>query len=103
IVVALTAIANFTIPAYSTTIAFRIVLFASMSAAAASALSGILLVYIMDNIHLLNLKSFGVPYPPPYAPFFASDWNDVIIRTPIQTRRKRPEHLSTEDKISLDN
>lgn len=103
IVVALTAIANFTIPAFSIAIAFRIVRFAFMLAAAAFGLFGIILVYIMVNIHLVNLKSFGVPYSAPFAPFFASDWNDVIIRTPIQTRRKRPEHLSTEDKISLDN
>lgn len=103
IVVALTAIANFAIPAYSVAISFRIVRFAFMFAAAIFGLYGIILVYIMINIHFVNLKSFGVPYSTPFAPFFKSDWNDVIVRGPLLTRKKRPIHMSTEDKISLDN
>lgn len=103
IVVALTAIANFSVPAFSVAISFRIIRFAFMFAAAAFGLYGIILVYIMINIHFVNLKSFGIPYATPFAPFFLKDWNDVIIRTPIQTRKTRPEYLSTEDSISLDN
>lgn len=103
IVVALTAIANFTIPAFSVSIAFRIIRFAFMFAAAAFGLYGIILVYIMVNIHFVNLKSFGVPYSTPFSPFFLSDWDDVLIRKPIQTRKKRPEYLMPKDKTSLNN
>lgn len=103
IVVALTAIANFAIPSFSVAISFRIIRFSFMFAAAIFGLYGIILVYIMINIHFVNLKSFGVPYSTPFAPFFRSDWNDVIIRTPIQTRTKRPDYLSTVDNISVDN
>src|SRR5699024_12383464 len=88
IVVALTAIANFAIPSFSVAISFRIIRFSFMFAAAIFGLYGIILVYIMINIHFVNLKSFGVPYSTPFAPFFRSDWNDVIIRTPIQIGRE---------------
>src|SRR5690625_1230408 len=102
IVVALTAIANFAIPSYSVAISFRIVRFGFMFAAAIFGLYGIILVYIMVNIHFVNLKSFGIPYSAPFAPFFSYDWNDVIIRSPIQTIKKRPGYMSTDDKISVD-
>jgi len=97
IVVALTAIANFTIPSFSISISFRIIRFGFMIAATMFGLYGIILVYIMINIHLVNLKSFGIPYSTPFAPFFKSDWSDVIIRAPMHIRTKRPEFLSTVD------
>ncbi len=103
IVIALTAIANFAVPAYSFAIAFRIIRFGIMVAAGIFGLFGIILVYIMINIHFVNLKSFGVPYSTPFAPFFKADWKDVIFRSPIQTLKKRPAYLKTEDDISLDN
>src|SRR5690625_5017411 len=97
IVVALTAIANFAVPSYSTAISFRIIRFGFMLAAGAFGLYGVILVYIMVNIHFVNLKSFVVPYSTPFAPFFKSDWSDVIIRSPVHMRTKRPEYLSPID------
>lgn len=57
IVVAVTAIASFSIPAYSVAISFRLVRFGFMLAAAFLGLYGIILVYIMINIHIVNLKA----------------------------------------------
>lgn len=102
IVIAITAIANFAIPAYSFAISFRIIRFAFMFAAGAFGLYGIVLVYIMVNIHLVNLKSFGVPYTTPFAPFFRHDWDDVIFRSPIPTITRRPTYLQTKDDTLLD-
>lgn len=100
IVIALTAIANFSIPSYSVAISFRIVRFAFIFAAAAFGLYGIILIYIMINVHFVNLKSFGVPYSSSYAPFFSSDWNDVVVRTPLQAMNKRPGFMHTIDDTS---
>lgn len=100
IVIALTAIATFAIPAYSVAIGFRIVRFGFMFAAGAFGLYGLVLAYIMINIHFVNLKSFGVPYSVPFAPFFKKDWNDVIIRLPLITFNKRPGYLQTQDDQS---
>lgn len=102
IIVAINAIANFSIPAYSVAIAFRLVLYGVMFAATVFGLFGIIMAYIMINIHIVNLKSFGVPYSTPFSPFFLKDWKDLILREPVPTLNRRPEYLQTNDDISGD-
>lgn len=102
IVIALTAIATFAIPAYSVAISFRIIRFAFIAAAATLGLFGIILIYIMVNIHIVNLNSFGVPYSTPFAPAFKADWKDLIFRAPITTITKRPKYLEVDDEKKLD-
>lgn len=103
IVVALTAIANFAIPAYSIAITFRIIRFFFIMAAAFFGLYGIVLAYIMVNIHFVNLKSFGVPYTTPFAPFIKADWEDTIIRLPIPMLKERGSYLLPKDDTPVDN
>ncbi|WP_088053182.1 spore germination protein [Virgibacillus dakarensis] len=100
IVVALTAIASFSLPAYSVAISFRMIRFGFMIAAAFFGLYGIILAYIMVNIHIVNLKSIGVPYSAPFAPSFFSDWKDLIFRAPIQVLTRRPQYLKPTDQKS---
>ncbi|WP_174615813.1 spore germination protein [Virgibacillus ihumii] len=102
IVVALTAIASFCVPAYSVAISFRVLRFGVMIAAAILGLYGIILAYIMINIHIVNLKSIGVPYSSPYAPTFIRDWKDLVFRAPIPVLTKRPGYLLPNDKKSAD-
>lgn len=97
IVIALTAIASFTTPTFSLGIALRILRFGFMLAAGLLGLYGVFLVYIMVNIHLVNLKSFGVPYTTPFAPTMLRDMKDLILRAPRLMLMKRPEYLQTED------
>ncbi len=103
IVIALTAVCNFAIPAFSVAITFRIIRFGFIFAAGIFGLYGIVLAYIMLNIHFVNLKTFGVPYTTPFAPFFKTDWKDLIVRFPIPSRQQRTTYLLTDDKISLDD
>jgi spore germination protein len=93
IIVAVTAIA---------TISFRIIRFGAMFAAAFLGLFGVVMVYIMINIHLVNLRSFGIPYTTPYAPGLVNDWKDLVFRAPITMLSKRPEMLRTRDKVRMD-
>ncbi|WP_308036049.1 spore germination protein [Virgibacillus sp. AGTR] len=102
IVVALTAVASFTLPLYSVAISFRLIRFTFMLAAAFLGLYGIVLTYIMINIHIVNLKSFGVPYSAPFAPTFFRDWDDLILRVPIPMLTKRPEYLQPTDSKAGD-
>jgi len=97
IVVALTAISSFAIPSYSAGIAFRILRFATMLAAGIFGLYGIILVYIMINIHIARLNSFGIPYSAPFAPAFYHDWKDLVIRAPLTAQHKRPQYVQTVD------
>ncbi|WP_208591390.1 spore germination protein [Gracilibacillus suaedae] len=102
IVVALNAIASFALPAYSLAIAFRIILFGFIFLAGTFGLYGIIIGYIMVNIHIVNLKSIGVPYTTPFAPTFFKDWEDLIFRKPVPQLTKRPEYMETKDKQAVD-
>src|SRR5690606_34475551 len=90
IVTALTAIASFSIPSYSMSIAFRSLRFAVLLAGGFLGLYGIILVFMMITIHLVNLKSIGMPYSTPLGPTFLKDLRDVLIRAPITRLKNRP-------------
>lgn len=100
IVTAITAIASFAVPVYSYAISFRILRLGFMIAAGVLGLYGVVLAYIMVNIHLVNLKSFGMPMSAPFAPFYKADWKDLIIRAPITMMKERPKYLQTIDDQS---
>ncbi|MBM7571033.1 spore germination protein [Aquibacillus albus] len=103
IIVALTAIASFSMPSYGMALSFRMLRFGFMLIASVLGLYGIILGYIALNIHLVNLKSLGVPYSAPFAPSFYGDWKDLVIRAPITMLTKRPKYTQTGDTERMDN
>ncbi|WP_159881284.1 spore germination protein [Paenibacillus puerhi] len=82
IVVALTAISSFVLPAYNIGIAVRLLRFPLMGLAAAVGLYGIFIGIALMLVHLCSLRSFGVPYMAPFAPFNMKDQKDSLIRLP---------------------
>ncbi|WP_144555011.1 spore germination protein [Bacillus sp. X1(2014)] len=82
IVVATTGIASFSIPRYNLGTALRLVRFAMLLFAGILGLYGITLGFIILTIHLVNLRSFGVPYFNPVAPQIPRDLKGVLIRPP---------------------
>lgn len=95
IVVALTAIASFAIPAYSISISFRLLRFSVIAAAAVFGFLGLILSFICIMIHMVNLRSFGIPYTTTIAPSLPGDYKDILIRAPIRMMKKRPQYLQT--------
>ena len=47
--------------------------------------------------HLVSLKSFGVPFLYPIAPFDKEGMKDFIIRTPLNRNKYRPKYISNKD------
>lgn len=90
IVVSFTAIANFVIPALNMAIAARLIRFAMMLLAATLGLFGIMSGVMILLIHLVSLRSFGVPYMAPFAPIRTSNLKDVVVRVPWWKMSKRP-------------
>lgn len=88
IVISFTAIAAFTIPNYSLAIGLRTFRFASIFAAAVLGLYGIILIFIIMNIHIVNLKSMGIPYSSPFAPNYLWGLSNIFVRAPITTLAK---------------
>lgn len=101
IVVAVTAVASFSIPSYSAAIAFRMLRFIFMILAAILGLYGIMLGFILMLTHLVVLKSFGEPYLSPFVEVNISDFADTLIRAPLMVFKKRPASLETQDKKKL--
>ncbi|WP_373458099.1 spore germination protein [Paenibacillus harenae] len=99
IVVAVTAISSFTIPQYSVGIALRMLRFIAMFCAAAFGLYGVILFFLMLCVHVVKLKSFGVPYASPAVPYRLNDWKDFILRMPLTMMKRRPKMLKTKDKV----
>ncbi|WP_342601242.1 spore germination protein [Psychrobacillus sp. FSL H8-0483] len=94
IVVSITAISSFVSPTYDIAIAGRILRFLFMIFAASFGLFGIIVVLIALVLHLCSLRSFGVPYMSPLAPFSIKGQKDTFIRLPIWRFLTRPDLIS---------
>ncbi|AWB46330.1 spore germination protein [Paenibacillus sp. CAA11] len=98
IVVALTGIASFAIPAYNLAIAGRLIRFSFMVLAAMFGLYGITLGMIVLVAHMASLRSFGVPYLAPLTPFMLRDNKDTLLRFPMPFMNKRTQVISGDER-----
>ncbi|SHF28222.1 spore germination protein KA [Seinonella peptonophila] len=98
-VVAITGVASFLLPHYPIGITLRILRFPIMFLAGMLGLLGIILGIIAIVIHLCSLRSFGVPYLTPIVPMVKQDLKDVLYRSPIWARNKRPHSTSKQNPI----
>ncbi|MRX56457.1 spore germination protein [Bacillus idriensis] len=103
IIVAITAIASFATPSYAIAISARLIRFIIMLSAATFGFYGIILSFIMLIVHLCGLRSFGVPYMAPFAPFIPTNTGDTIVRLPWWFLKDRPKLISKNiDRIGED-
>ncbi|WP_026702747.1 spore germination protein [Salibacterium aidingense] len=98
IIVAITAIASFTTPSYSMAIAARLIRFGLMIVAASFGFYGLILSFIVIIAHLCSLRSFGIPYMAPLAPFIPADFGDSVIRLPRWGDKERPRLFTTKNE-----
>ncbi|NIK68677.1 spore germination protein [Paenibacillus sp. BK720] len=89
IVVSITAIASFTMPAYNMAISIRMLRFGMMGIAACFGLFGVVAGLIFIIQHLCHLRSFGIPYLSPFAPVNVSMQRDTLLRAPWWIMRKK--------------
>ncbi|WP_410769050.1 spore germination protein [Fontibacillus sp. BL9] len=84
IVVSITAISSFVIPAYSMAIPVRMIRFGMMGLAASFGVYGLTIGLILLIVHLCHLRSFGMPYFSPVAPYHRSQMKDALVRFPFR-------------------
>ncbi len=99
IVVAMTAIANFSNPVFSMAIVLRILRFAFTILAAVFGLFGIQFGILLLVVHLCSLRSLGIPYMSPLAPNIPSDMKDNFLLAPIWARTTRPKILGRREPV----
>jgi spore germination protein KA len=94
IIVSITAIASFATPSFDMAISARLIRFLFMIGAATFGFYGIILCLLLMVVHLCGLRSFGVPYMAPFAPFIPVNNGDTIVRLPWWTLRQRPRLIT---------
>lgn len=97
IVVSITAISSFVSPTFNMSIAVRILRFLFMGLAATFGLYGITVGLIAMVLHLCSIRSFGIPYMTPIAPFNSENQKDIIFRFPHWKMFHRPRLMSKKN------
>lgn len=101
IVVAVTAISNFSIPSFPLANSFRLLRFLIMIGASVLGLFGLVVTFWLIAVHMVCFKSFGVPYLAPWTPFTLKDLKDTLVRLPLPTFLRRPAIYSSADPSRL--
>lgn len=92
IVVSTTGIAAFLIPRFNFANGVRILRFPMILLAGSLGLYGVALGFLAVLLHVVQLKSFGVPYLAPVAPFSSRAMKDVFLRAPFDGRINAPQY-----------
>jgi spore germination protein KA len=92
VVVAITLVTSFVVPAQESINPFLRLLLVILSGFLG--LYGLMLGFILIYIHLAGLRSFGVPYLAPLTPWNGRDALDILIRAPWWMLKRRPTLIS---------
>ncbi|RXJ04151.1 spore germination protein [Anaerobacillus alkaliphilus] len=84
VVLAASYIMSSSVPVFSLTVVYRILTFRFIFLASLLGLYGVMIGIVVLILHLSALRSFGVPYLSPVAPFNLKDQKDAIFRTPME-------------------
>ena len=91
------AIGTFATPSYELSLANRLVRIFLLLATASFGLSGFIIGSTLYLLYLVKMRSLGVPYMWPFIPFQYRAFRDVIIRSPIPLKNRRPSILHPKD------
>lgn len=97
IVVGLTTISSYANPSYNAAISVRMLRFPLMILGALFGLYGVVIGLLLLLLHLVKLRSFGVPYMAPFAPLRWKDLKDTLIRVPWPWMDRRPTFFRPGD------
>jgi hypothetical protein len=99
IVVAMTAIASFTIPVYTFTLSTRVIRLILITASSILGLYGILLAWLFLLVHMASIENFGVRYLGDFSPLSLRNMEDTLIKVPKAHFNVRPSVLLTQDVV----
>lgn len=94
IVVSITGISSFAIPAFNAAASGRLLRFPLMMMASILGLPGILAGVSIILIHLNSLRSFGVNYLEPFVSANKNEFKDIVIRAPWWRMNRLPRYIA---------
>jgi spore germination protein KA len=98
IVIALTGVSSFVLPAPELTDGILIFRLFFLIGAAFWGVYGVIMVFFSMLIHLSSLRSFGYPYMAPVGPTDVNMIKEFIVRAPVWTLTKRDAMLTENTK-----
>jgi len=98
IIVAITALSSFVIPNYTAAFTLRVLRFVFIFLASVLGFYGVAFGLMAFSIHLVSLKSFGVPFMSPIAPYRPGNL-DRIGRPSLFKQKYRPWYLRPLDAV----
>jgi Bacillus/Clostridium GerA spore germination protein. len=98
IVVALTGISSFAIPAFNASASGRLIRFPLMILSSILGLPGILAGLSIIIIHMNSLRSFGVSYMDPFTASNKNEFKDIVVRTPWWRMTRLPGYIAYKGK-----
>lgn len=104
IIIALTAICSFAIPSIGLVAGYRLTKYFIILLSSLLGFFGFWLATLTCLIHLVTLKSFGIPYLYPFVSvkqYGLNDIKDTILKLPIFMLRKRPIFAKDSQKTRL--
>jgi len=63
---------------------------------------GLVLGMLFFYTHMCSLRSFGVPYMSPIAPFNFQEWKDIFVRAPFWLLDTRPSFITKKNKRRME-
>ncbi|WP_054941435.1 spore germination protein [Paenibacillus ihuae] len=99
IVVSLTGISSFATPAFSMALSVRLLRFVITFVSAYMGLYGIAIAGLILIAHLCSLRSLGVPYMSPVAPFAMGDQKDIFLRAPLHFMKTRRRLINNKSSV----
>ncbi len=99
VVVAFTTLASFLVPGYSAALTIRMLRFPLILLSSVLGFYGLALGSYIYLLHIVSLRSFGIPYFAPLAPLFLKDMRDMFVRLPAWSLNRRPSVYRAENKI----
>ncbi|MCM3131799.1 spore germination protein [Paenibacillus polysaccharolyticus] len=102
IIVSITGIASFIIPHFELGLAFRLLRFPVLLMGGTLGLFGVVISVYLIYWYMVSLRSFGVPYMQPFAPFVLRDLKDTFIRVPWFGMKKRTQAYTPDNEPRQD-
>lgn len=101
VVIAITAIASFTMPNQDFSNALRLWRFILVILSSLVGIFGLCMGLLILLYHLCRLESFGVPYLSPFVGSKSNQYQDTIFRLPLKFLKERPLNLGPVNKRSM--
>ncbi|MFC4022792.1 spore germination protein [Oceanobacillus longus] len=95
--IATAAIGSYATPSYEMSMANRLTRIFLLLTTAAFGVAGYALGITIWIIYITKMKAFHIPYFWPFMPFSYKAFRDILIRTPIPLKNRRPTFLNPQD------